>query len=83
MSEFTRQPIVTNIFEGSDDPIEIVLRVNDDFINRYNNNNENKLKAEEIIQRLTSSQIGCFFQEEAAVVQTEEFPAVMADQEAP
>jgi len=64
MSEFTRQPIATNIFEGSDDPIEIVLRVNDDFITRYNNNNENKLKADQIIQKLTSSQIGCFFQKQ-------------------
>lgn len=64
MSEFTRQPIATNIFEGSNDPVEIVLRVHSEFITRYNNNNENKFKAEQIIERLTSSQIECFFQKQ-------------------
>ena len=64
MSEFTRQPVVTNIFEGSDDPIEIVLRIVDDFKSRYNNNPDNKLKAENVIEKLTQSQHVCYFQKQ-------------------
>ncbi len=64
MSEFTRQPIATNIFEGSDDPIEIVLRVLDEFKSRYNNNPENKLRAESVIEKLTNSQHICYFQKQ-------------------
>jgi len=39
MAEFNRRPETNNIFEGtSDEVIEIVLKVKDDFNDRYNRN---------------------------------------------
>jgi hypothetical protein len=55
MSEFTRRPETANIFEGtSDEAIEVTLRIVDDFENRFNRNPENKLRAAQVLQLLTS-----------------------------
>lgn len=65
MEEFTRKPESKNIFEGtSEEPIEVVLRVIDDFENRYNRNSENNLRADQVIQLLTSENRLCFFQKQ-------------------
>jgi len=48
-----------------DDPaIEITLKMRDDFASRYDNNNDNTLKAAQLIKRLTSGQAYAFFQKQ-------------------
>lgn len=63
MAELERTPN-NNLFVDSNDPLEITLRIKDDFVNHYNNNNENKLKAEQVIQKLTSNHSFCYFQKQ-------------------
>ena len=65
MAEFNRRPETNNIFEGtSDEVIEIVLKVKDDFNDRYNRNSENKLRAEQVRELLSSENRICFFQKQ-------------------
>jgi len=66
MSEFIRKPQQSeNIFEGtSDEAIEVTLRIKDDFENRYNKNPENKLRAEQVKQLLSTENRICFFQKQ-------------------
>jgi superfamily I DNA and/or RNA helicase len=67
MPEFTRRPETANIFEGtSDEAIEVTLRIVDDFENRFNRNPENKLRAAQVVQLLTSETRVCFFQKQKA-----------------
>ncbi len=65
MSDFTRKPETENIFEGtSNEAIEVTLRIMDDFENRYNRNPENKLRAEQVRQLLSTDGRICFFQKQ-------------------
>lgn len=67
MSEFNRRPETKNLFEGtSDEVIEVVLKVKDDFNDRYNRNPENKLRAEQIRELLLSEKRICYFQKQKA-----------------
>lgn len=67
MSEFNRRPETNNIFEGtSDEVIEVVLKVKDDFNDRYNRNPENKLRAEQVRELLLSENRICYFQKQKA-----------------
>lgn len=67
MSEFNRRPETNNIFEGtSDEVIEVVLKVKDDFNDRYNRNPENKLRAEQVREFLLSENRICYFQKQKA-----------------
>ena len=63
MSEFIRKPETGNIFEGTtDEAVEVTLRIVDDFENRFNRNPENKLRAAQVLQLLSSENRVCFFQ---------------------
>jgi len=67
MAEFNRRPETNNIFEGtSDEVIEVVLKVKDDFNDRYNRNPENKLRAEQVRELLLSENRICYFQKQKA-----------------
>jgi len=67
MTDFTRQPESVNIFEGtSEQPIEVTLRIVDDFENRYNRNPENKLRGAQVVQLLSTENRLCFFQRQKA-----------------
>jgi superfamily I DNA and/or RNA helicase len=67
MTEFNRRPETNNIFEGtSDEVIEVVLKVKDDFNDRYNRNPENKLRAEQVRELLLSENRICYFQKQKA-----------------
>lgn len=67
MSEFNRRPETNNIFEGtSDEVIEVVLKVKDDFNDRYNRNPEYKLRAEQVRELLLSENRICYFQKQKA-----------------
>lgn len=67
MTDFIRKPEIGNIFEGtSDEAIEVTLRIVDDFENRFNRNPENKLRANQVVQLLTSETRVCFFQKQKA-----------------
>src|SRR5690606_2299449 len=67
MAEFIRRPDTNNIFEGtSDEVIEVVLKVKDDFNDRYNRNPENKLRAEQVRELLLSGNRICYFQKQKA-----------------
>lgn len=67
MSKFNRRPETNNIFEGtSDEVIEVVLKVKDDFNDRYNRNPENKLRAEQVRELLLSENRICYFQKQKA-----------------
>lgn len=71
MAEFNRRPETNNIFEGtSDEIIEVVLKVKDDFNDRYNRNPENKLRAEQIRDLLSNENRICYFQKQKADDQT-------------
>lgn len=67
MVEFNRTPKTNNNFEGtSEEAIEIVLKVKDDFNDRYNRNPENKLRAEQVRELLLSENKICYFQKQKA-----------------
>lgn len=67
MAEFNRRPETNNIFERtSDEVIEVVLKVKDDFNDRYNRNPENKLRAEQVRELLISENRVCYFQKQKA-----------------
>ncbi len=69
MTEFNRnqRPETDRIFEGtSDEVIEVVLKVKDDFNDRYNRNTENKLRVEHVRELLSSENRICFFQKQKA-----------------
>lgn len=67
MAEFNRRPETNNLFEGtSDEVIEVVLKVKDDFNDRYNRNPENKLRAEQLRELLLNENRICFFQKQKA-----------------
>lgn len=67
MAEFNRRPETNNLFEGtSDEVIEVVLKVKDDFNDRYNSNPENKLRAEQLRELLLNENRICFFQKQKA-----------------
>ena len=67
MAEFNRRPETNNIFEGtSDEVIEVVLKIKDDFNDRYNRNPENKLRAEQLREILLSENRICYFQKQKA-----------------
>lgn len=67
MAEFNRRPETNNIFEGTyDEVIEVVLKIKDDFNDRYNRNPENKLRAEQVRELLLSENRICYFQKQKA-----------------
>jgi superfamily I DNA and/or RNA helicase len=67
MAEFNRRPETNNLFEGtSDELIEIVLKVKDDFNQSYNRKPENKLRAEQLIELLLNENRICYFQKQKA-----------------
>ncbi len=67
MAEFNRRPETNNLFEGtSDEVIEVVLKVKDDFYDRYNRNPENKLRAEQLRELLLNENRICYFQKQKA-----------------
>jgi len=67
MAEFNRRPESNNLFEGtSDEVIEVVLKVKDDFNDRYNRNPENKLRAEQLRELLLNENRVCYFQKQKA-----------------
>ena len=67
MAEFNRRPETNNLFEGtSDEVIEVVLKVKDDFNDRYNRNPENKLRAEQLRELLLNENRVCYFQKQKA-----------------
>lgn len=67
MAEFNRRPETNNLFEGtSDEVIEVVLKVKDDFNDRYNRNSENKLRAEQLRELLLNENRICYFQKQKA-----------------
>ena len=67
MAEFNRRPETNNIFEGTyDEVIEVVLKIKDDFNDRYNRNPENKLRAEQLREILLSENRICYFQKQKA-----------------
>lgn len=67
MAEFNRRPETNNLFEGtSDEVIEVVLKVKDDFNDRYNRNPENKLRAEQVRELLLNENRVCYFQKQKA-----------------
>lgn len=67
MAEFNRRPETNNIFEGTyDEVIEVVLKVKDDFNDRYNRNPENKLRTEQLREILLSENRICYFQKQKA-----------------
>lgn len=67
MAEFNRRPETNNLFEGtSDEVIEVVLKVKDDFNDRYNRNPENKLRAEHLRELLLNENRICYFQKQKA-----------------
>lgn len=67
MAEFNRRPETNNLFEGtSDEVIEVVLKVKDDFNDRYNRNPENKLRAEQLRELLLIENRVCYFQKQKA-----------------
>src|SRR5690606_14853363 len=67
MEEFTRKPETTNIFEGtSEEPIEVVLRVIDDFENHYNRNTDNTISFSRVKELVTQRSQICFFQKQKA-----------------
>ena len=67
MAEFNRIPDNKNIFEGmTDEVVEITLKVIEEFDNRYNKNPENKLKAVQVRELLTSENRICYFQKQKA-----------------
>lgn len=67
MAEFNRRPETNNLFEGtSDEVIEVILKVKDDFNDRYNRNPENKLRAEQLIELLLNENRICYFQKQKA-----------------
>lgn len=68
MAEFNRRPETKSLFEGtSDEVIEVVLKVKDDFNDRYNRNPENKLIAEQLRELLLNENRVCYFQKQKAV----------------
>lgn len=67
MEEFTRKPESKNIFEGtSEEPIEVVLRVIDDFENHYNRNTDNTISFSRVKEIITQRPQICFFQKQKA-----------------
>lgn len=65
MAEFNRRPETNSIFEGtSDEIIEVVLKVKDDFNDRYNRNPENKLRAEQLRNLISNKSRICYFQKQ-------------------
>ena len=67
MAEFNRRPETNNIFEGTyDEVIEVVLKIKDDFNDRYNRNPENKLRTEQLREILLSENRICYFQKQKA-----------------
>jgi superfamily I DNA and/or RNA helicase len=67
MAEFNRRPETKSLFEGaSDEVIEVVLKVKDDFNDRYNRNPENKLRAEQLRELLLNENRVCYFQKQKA-----------------
>lgn len=67
MAEFNRRPETKSLFEGtSDEVIEVVLKVKDDFNDRYNRNPENKLRAEQVRELLLNENRVCYFQKQKA-----------------
>jgi superfamily I DNA and/or RNA helicase len=67
MAEFNRRPETNNLFEGtSDEVIEVVLKVKDDFNDHYNRNPENKLRAEQLRELLLNGNRVCYFQKQKA-----------------
>jgi superfamily I DNA and/or RNA helicase len=67
MNEFIRRPENNNLFEGtSDEVIEVVLKVKDDFNDRYNRNPEIKLRAEQLREILLNENRVCYFQKQKA-----------------
>lgn len=67
MAEFNRRPETNNLFEGtSEEVIEVILKVKDDFNDRYNRNTENKLRAEQLRELLLNENRVCYFQKQKA-----------------
>jgi superfamily I DNA and/or RNA helicase len=74
MAEFNRRPETNNLFEGtSDDVIDVVLRIKDDFSQQYNNNENNIIKFEEVLNQITTSNIVCFFQKQKEFIGKDKF----------
>jgi len=61
MSEFERTDTSSDLFEGTDEIVKIVLKFNDNYVDR-DKNTDNTLTIERIRQYLSSEQRTCFFQ---------------------
>ena len=74
MAEFIRRPDTNNIFEGtSDEVIEVVLRIKDDFSQQYNNNENNLIKFEQVLNQITTSNVVCLFQKQKEFIGKDKF----------
>lgn len=74
MAEFIRRPDTNNIFEGtSDEVIEVVLRIKDDFSQQYNNNESNLIKFEQVLNQITTSNVVCLFQKQKEFIGKDKF----------
>ena len=74
MAEFNRRPETNNLFEGtSDEVIEVVLRIKDDFSQQYNNNESNLIKFEQVLNQITIGNVVCLFQKQKEFIGKEKF----------
>lgn len=74
MAEFNRRPETNNLFEGtSDEVIEVVLRIKDDFSQQYNNNESNIIKFEQVLNLITTGNVICLFQKQKEFIGKDKF----------
>ena len=74
MAEFNRRPETNNLFEGtSDEVIEVVLRIKDDFSQQYNNNESNLIKFEQVLNQITIGNVVCLFQKQKEFIGKDKF----------
>jgi len=74
MAEFNRRPETNNLFEGtSDEVIEVVLRIKDDFSQQYNNNENNLIKFEQVLNQITIGNVVCLFQKQKEFIGKDKF----------
>ena len=74
MAEFNRRPETNNLFEGtSDEVIEVVLRIKDDFSQQYNNNEINLIKFEQVLNQITIGNVVCLFQKQKEFIGKDKF----------
>lgn len=65
MSEFERQPAPNNLFEGVNEvPVELYLRKRDQTLERFNRNENNELRFQQVTKILNEKPILCYFQKQ-------------------